>query len=458
MPLILYNTLSRTKEEFHPSTWPAVKMYTCGPTVFRSPHLGNLRSFILADILRRTLEYNGYQVYHVKNITDIGHMEQEHQHPGEDDVALAVEKGAAVAAAVAEFYTGIFHEAEKRLNILPAHNFPQASQHISEVIALIRRLMEQGFAYEVSGTVYFDIGRWPQYGRLSGNRPEELAIHRVEPDPQKRNPADFTLWRRAEPQRVEWWESPWGRGYPGWHIEDSAMMLKHVGEQVDLLVGGVDDIFPHHEDVMAQCEAATEKPLATYWIHGEHLEAEGERMVVIAENVITLEDLVTRGVDPLAFRYLCLTAHYRSKLHFTWESIRAAESALRNLRGKLAEEVEGAQPSSRGQPYVDAFVAAINNDLDMPRALGILWEVVRSALPFEERRKLAGDFDRVLGLGLAHVVPQELPEAALRLIQEREMARSSQDWARSDELRQQLLAMGIEVRDTPQGSRYSPRY
>lgn len=457
MAIVLYNTLTRRKQEFWPLDSPQVKMYTCGPTVYRFAHLGNLRTFLMADLLRRTLEYNGYQVCQVQNITDVGHMADERFDRGEDKMLLAARLEDRSPWEIAAFYTEAFFRDEGRLGIQPATVFPRASQHIPEMLALVPRLLEKGYAYEVGGNIYYAVGRFEGYGQLSGNKPDKLraGIHRVGTDPRKRDPADFTLWKKAGPGRLVYWDSPWGPGYPGWHIECSAMAMKYMGEQLDLHTGGVDLVFPHHEDEIAQSEAATGKPFVQCWVHGEHLQAEGRRMAKSAGNYYTLQDLIAKGFDPLAFRYLCLTAHYRTKLNFTWESLKAAQSALGSLRSRLSEMPPSSAPepiNTAGQEYARRFLEAINNDLDMPAALVVLWDTLRADLPPAEKRRLALDYDRLLGLGLGQAEEEELPEGARRLIEAREQARQARDWATADALRQKLTQMGIEVRDTPQGT------
>ena len=313
-------------------------MYSCGPTVYRYAHIGNLRTYLMADWLRRTLEALGYEVTHVKNITDVGHMRQEHLERGEDKVIAAALAEGKTPQQIAQFYTEAFLRDERRLNVLPAHHYPRASEHVPDMVALVERLLAAGYAYESQGNVYFDVSRFPDYGKLSGQVAHALEEGvRVEPDPLKRDQRDFTLWKAAEPGRLLKWPSPWGEGFPGWHIECSAMSIRYLGPRLDIHTGGVDNIFPHHEDEIAQSEAAYGAPFVRYWVHGQHLLVDGLKMAKSTGNVYTLDDLLRRGFEPLAFRYLCATVHYRTRMNFTWDSLRAAQRGLLRLRRHAQE-------------------------------------------------------------------------------------------------------------------------
>src|SRR3990172_2232310 len=328
-----FNTLTRQVEPFAPVERGRVTIYTCGPTVYRHAHIGNMRSYLMADWLRRLLEVQGYSVVHVKNITDVGHMRQEMLERGEDKVIAAALAEGKTPGQIAQFYTRAFLEDETKLNILPAHTFPRASENVREMVEMTRQLVEKGYAYEAGGNVYFDVRSFPEYGRLSGQRGEGLESGgRVEADPLKRDQRDFTLWKAAEPGRALKWRSPWGGGFPGWHIECSAMAAKYLGREVDFHTGGVDNIFPHHEDEIAQSEAAFGARHVRCWVHGQHLLVDGVKMAKSTGNVYTIADLEGRGFDPVAFRYLCATAHYRARLNFTWQSLRAAQVGLKRLR------------------------------------------------------------------------------------------------------------------------------
>ncbi len=456
MSLRFTNTLSRAKEEFR-ALDPAgklVRMYTCGPTVYRFAHVGNLRSYLAADVARRILEYHSYEVFQVKNITDVGHMRDDLQDQGEDKILFAALQEGKTPWEIAEFYTQAFLQDEKRLNILPARVFPRATGHIPEMIAIIRTLLEKGYAYEAGGAIYFDVSRFADYGKLSGNRMDKLrAGTRVKVEGDKQEPEDFALWKKAEPGRLMKWDSPWGEGFPGWHIECSAMSMKYLGEQLDIHTGGVDNIFPHHEDEIAQSEAATGKEFVRYWLHGEHLMVDDTRMAKSAGNFYVLQDIINSGFHPLAYRYLCLTAHYRSKLNFTWDSLKAAEIALNRLYDYMADWDE---PGQTDEEWRQQFQGAVDDDLDTPRALALVWDMVRSDLPSSIKAALMLDYDRILGLGLDKVQrrEKELPEEIAELIREREEARRSRDWGKSDAMRERLKEMGVEIQDTPEGPKW----
>jgi len=458
MAMQLYNTLSRRKQEFHPLKPGEVSIYSCGPTVYRNVHIGNLRTYLMADWLRRTLEARGLRVKHVKNITDVGHMRQEMLDRGEDKVIAAALAAGKTPQQIAEDYTQSFLHDEAALNIEPAHVFPKATEHVSHMVALIERLIERGMAYEVEGNVYFAVERFPEYGKLSGNTGESLLEGvRAEADPHKRDPRDFALWKAAEPGRSVKWPSPWGEGFPGWHIECSAMSIHHLGEQFDIHTGGVDNIFPHHEDEIAQSEGALRHPVVRYWVHGQHLLVDGLKMAKSTGNSYTLADLTSRGFDPLAFRYLCATVHYRHRLNFTFESLRAAAFGLNRLRQEAflaAETADG--DAGEGSEWERRFWEALDDDLHLPKALAVVWELLRSDTAPGGKARLLRRFDQVLGLDL---VPArvELP-APLRLaVDERQRLREQADFGGADRLREQIERDGLEVRDTRNGPLVAPR-
>ncbi|MBI2935313.1 MAG: cysteine--tRNA ligase [Chloroflexi bacterium] len=459
----LYNTLTRRVEEFRPLRPETVTMYTCGPTVYRFAHIGNLRSYLLADWLRRALEAQGLSVYHVKNITDVGHMRQEMLEQGGDKVILAALKEGKTPQQIAKLYTEAFHQDEARLNILPAHRFPRASQHIEPMIALTQRLLEKGYAYEVNGNVYYSIEKFPTYGALSGNTGEGLLQGvRAEADPQKRDPRDFTLWKGAEPGRSLRWPSPWGDGFPGWHIECSAMSVMYLGKQIDIHTGGVDNIFPHHEAEIAQCEGAYGMPFVSYWVHGQHLLADGIKMAKSQGNDYTLSDLESRGFEPAAFRYFCLTTHYRRRMNFTFTALRAAQQALLHLKDCVwdwTQDTGQEEPRSKeAESWRERFWRAVSNDLDLPRALAVLWELVASGLPAAEKLGLLLEFDRILGLDLARVPEAfQIPQQVMPLLQERQSLRNRYVFPQADGLRLQLGEAGYLVRDTTRGPRIRPK-
>ncbi len=454
----LHNTLTRRVEPLEPLEPGRVGIYTCGSTVYKYAHIGNLRTYLFGDLLHRTLEYLGYEVRYVKNITDVGHMrdDQLDSLTGPDKIELAAETEGKSPMEIADFYTAAWLEDEALLNILPADLMPKATEHIDEMIALTERLLANGLAYEVDGTIYFDVSEFPGYGRLSGQKVEEThAGHRVEVESDKRDPADFALWKHAGHHRLMKWPSPWGDGFPGWHIECSAMSLKHLGERFDVHTGGIDLKFPHHEDEIAQSEGALGHPVVTVWMHGEFLTTGDAKMAKSAGNIIRVADLPEIGHEPLDFRYLALTAHYRSKLDFTAEAMHAASSGLARLR-RAASGLDAPADLSRGPmaSYRARFADAIADDLATPRALATAHEVASASdLTDAQRRALLLDFDRVLGLDLGVAVSEEapLPDAAADLLERRAAARAIHDFASSDALRDELAAIGVEVRDTPDG-------
>jgi cysteinyl-tRNA synthetase len=461
MPLRFYTTLTRKKQEFAPVQSGRATIYSCGPTVYRDVHIGNLRAFLTADLLRRVLEDQGYEVKQVKNITDVGHMRQEMLERGEDKVIAAALAEHKTPKEITDFYTDAFHRDEEFLNIKAAHVYPRATEHIGHMLALAERLVERGFAYVVEGNVYFDVSRFPSYGRLSGNLPESLLEGvRAEADPLKHDARDFALWKAAEPGRLMKWPSPWGEGFPGWHIECSAMSIHHLGERFDLHTGGVDNIFPHHEDEIAQSEAALGHRVVGCWLHTQHLLVDGVKMAKSSGNTYTLADLRERGFEPLAFRYLCLTAHYRHRLNFTFPSLRAAAVGLRGLReaafllgcdGETGES--GAMDEWRRR-----FWDAVEDDLALPRALGVTWQMLGSGLPSAARGRLLLEFDEVLGLDLARVAAsgRAIPEPVRMLVDRRQERRLEGDFAAADTLRDEIKVMGYEVRDTRQRPQVVP--
>lgn len=461
----LHNSLSRRTEVLEPIEPGRVGIYTCGSTVYKYAHIGNLRTYLFGDLLHRTLEYLGYEVRYVKNITDVGHMrdDQLDEVEGEDKIERAAETEGKTPQQIADFYTAAWLEDEALLNILPVDVMPKATDHIPEMIELTQRLLDKGLAYEVDGTIYYDVSEFDGYGKLSGQKVAEThAGHRVEVESDKHDPADFALWKRAGAHRFMKWPSPWGDGFPGWHIECSAMSLKHLGERFEIHTGGIDLKFPHHEDEIAQSEGALGHEVVSLWMHGEFLTMEDAKMAKSAGNVLRVADLPGMGYEPLAFRYLALTAHYRSKLDFTADAMHAAASGLARLRRAVGSASDGsvelaAQPMAA---YRARFVEAIADDLAMPRALATAHEVASASdLTDAQRRALLLDFDRVLGLSLdaPAEVEHELPEGAAELLERRAGARAARDFATSDALRDELAALGVDVRDTPAGQETTVR-
>jgi len=452
--LKLYNTLTRRSDELRPVRPGTVLMYTCGPTVYRFVHIGNLRSYLLADLIRRALELQGVAVRQVKNITDVGHLTDEMFDRGEDKMLVAARQEHKTPQEIAAFYTKAFHEDEDLLNIEPAQVYPRASDHIPEMIAIVTQLLESGYAYRVGDAIYYDISKFPSYGMLSGNTQERLrAGHRAEVDVNKRHPSDFVLWNLAGGRRLMKWPSPWGEGYPGWHIECSAMSLKHLGDRFDVHTGGFDNIFPHHEDEIAQSQAYLGHLPVEMWVHGEHLLVEGKKMAKSAGNIVRLVDLRERALDPLAFRYLCLTARYRAKLNFTWEAARAADHALRRIRDAIATVAPAEDLSRRAQELDQVFLGYLIDDLDTPQALALMSSTLASALPVGEKRRLLERWDRVLGLALViNAEERQLTEEESALLAARAEARAQRDFAEADRLRGLLALRGIAVADGPLGT------
>jgi cysteinyl-tRNA synthetase len=458
-PMRLYNSLTRRVDALEPVEAGQVTIYTCGSTVYRYAHIGNLRTYLFGDLLRRTLAYLGYGVLYVKNITDVGHMRHDLTDTGEDRMEQAAIDEGKSPTEIADFYTAAWLEDERAINILPADVMPKATDHIPEMIAIIETLLRRGLAYRVGATVYYDVGAFGGYGRLSGQRVDATeAGHRVEVEVDKRNPQDFALWKVAEPGRIMKWASPWGEGFPGWHIECSAMSMKYLGERFDIHTGGIDLKFPHHEDEIAQSEGATGHQVVNVWMHGEFLTLDDAKMAKSAGNIIRVSELPQKGFTPLEFRYLALTAHYRSKLDFTEHAMQAAASGLRRLRRSVAEAgTEDASADLSAEPmagYRARFVEAISDDLAMPAAVAVAHAVAAASdLSDQQRGTLLLDFDRVLGLDLTAPADEagELPEGAAALLSRRADARAGRDYATSDRLRDELAALGVEVRDTPAG-------
>ena len=467
-PIYLYNTLTRSKELFQPLNPPKVGIYNCGPTVYKDIHVGNFRAFMTTDWLRRMLEYNGYDVFLVRNITDVGHLhDSDVAESGEDKLEHEARVTGRSAYEIAAYYIQQYLADSAELNILPAHVNPRATEHIPEMQEMIEILIERGLAYAVDGNIYYDVSRFPNYGQLSGNTVANLRTGgsgrvQLEIAEDKEAPEDFALWKHGDASRQMNWHSPWGIGFPGWHIECSAMSTEYLGEQFDIHTGGIDLVFPHHEDEIAQSQGVTGKKPVQFWVHNEFLIFGSLKMSRSKGNVILVSTLKERGIDPLAYRYLLLTAHYRSKLNLTDESITAAQNGLNNLRADLAElpapGVDDFQSdwSEEAQQVRDAFHLAINDDLELPTALSITREVARNGkIAPAERRRLVLDFDRVLGLRLDTIEPKQpriISDEVRALVHERDVARAARDWKRSDQLRDQLIALGFEVRDTPNGT------
>jgi cysteinyl-tRNA synthetase len=495
LTLRVRDTLTRTVLPVEPLEPGRVRMYSCGPTVYRYAHVGNLRTFLLADVIRRALLYHGIDVRHVQNITDVGHLRADDAGREVDPMLTAAGLEGRSSREIANAYEAAFHADAALLNLLPAQAYPRATDHIGDMLALIEQLIDLGHAYATrEGNVYYSVASFPGYGALSGNSLDELrAGHRGEIEPDKRDPADFALWKAAGEGRVLRWPSPWGEGFPGWHIECSAMALRHLGPRFDIHTGGEDNVFPHHEDEIAQSAPIVGGPPARLWVHGAHLLMSGRKMSKSAGNFQRITELVEAGIDPLAFRYLCLTARYARKLNLSDESLAGAAGGLSSLRAELAglgvAPADGtwatpapggaddsppfadrahapvAPLSRRGRDLHERFAAAIDDDLDTPVALRIARETLRAPIPEDERWWLVLDMDFVLGLDLDRAVAstalpgpgpsavaEALPKRAAELLAARTAARAAQDWAAADRLRDELRALGVEVVDMSDGT------
>ena len=459
----LYDSLTRELHDVSPADGETVKVYSCGPTVYRYIHIGNMRSFMLGDLIRRTLRFEGFAVRWIMNITDVGHMTDDVSDTGRDKMELAEADEGLSAAEIAQKYTDAFLDDSDLVGIERADLYPRATDHIDDMIKVIQTLLEKGHAYEVDGTVYYDVTSFPGYGKLSGNDLDQLrAGHRQEVavDPAKRHPEDFALWKRAGRNRALRWPSPWGDGYPGWHIECSAMSMKHLGDRFDIHTGGNDNKFPHHEDEIAQSEAAVGHQVVTTWVHGGFLQMSGQKMAKSARNIYRVTDLAEQGVDPLAYRLLCFGTRYRSEMDFSWEALEGQHRRLAELRRRMASWAPGTQQRSEAAKALDArFREAVANDLDLPRALVVLNETVGAVVPDAERYGLLASWDEILGLDLEREAREGFEPTAevLALVAERDAARADKDFVRSDGIRQRLQAMGFEVMDTPEGTKVRPR-
>ncbi|HEU4831712.1 MAG TPA: cysteine--tRNA ligase [Actinomycetota bacterium] len=459
----LYDSLTRELHDVSPVDGETVKIYSCGPTVYRYIHIGNMRSFMLGDLIRRALRFEGFTVRWIMNITDVGHMTDEVSDTGRDKMELAEADEGLSAAEIAQKYTDAFLLDSDLVGIERADLYPRATDHIDDMIKIIQTLIEKGHAYEVDGTVYYDVTSFPGYGKLSGNTLDQLrAGHRQEVavDPAKRHPEDFALWKKAGPNRALKWPSPWGDGYPGWHIECSAMSMKHFGERFDIHTGGNDNKFPHHEDEIAQSEAAVGHPVVSTWVHGGFLRMGKVKMAKSAGNILRVTDLAAQGVDPLAYRLLCFGTRYRSEMNFDWEALEGQHRRLTEVRRKVADWGPASADRSGAAEALDArFREAVADDLDLPRALVVMNETVTARVPDGEKVDLMMSWDQVLGLDLGRLAREvfEPSVEAIALIAERDRARAEKDFARSDEIRDRLQAMGLEVMDTPEGTKVRPR-
>ncbi|MCE9644176.1 cysteine--tRNA ligase [Candidatus Parcubacteria bacterium] len=458
MPLRLYNTVSRQKEDFTPTPPYEVRMYHCGPTVYDYAHIGNLRSFTFADILRRTLEKLGYSTKQVINITDIGHLVGDADDT-EDKMTVALKREGKPLTREAMLELGTFYmEAFKKdleaMNILAPHELPRASEHITEDIALLERLENKGFLYKTSDGLYFDTSKDPHYGKLAGKElpPVDESRSRIGANAEKKNPRDFALWKFDE---ALGWQSPWGKGFPGWHIECSAMSMRYLGETFDIHTGGIDHIPVHHTNEIAQSESATGKPLSRFWMHNAFINIEDQKISKSLGNTFSLRDIEEKGFSPLDYRFWLLSGHYRSPMNFSWEALEGARSARAQLVKSASQITLGEKPSGSDdtQAYEQKFLEALEDDLNTPQALAAAFELAKDENVDEEAKQDAlARMDTVLALGLNQVIPDDI----LALARERESARTSKDFPTSDRLRDELKERGFGLEDTSKGVRIYP--
>ncbi|MFH0928346.1 MAG: cysteine--tRNA ligase [bacterium] len=453
MNIQLYNTLTKKKEEFKPIQAGQVGLYSCGPTVYNFAHIGNLRAYLFADVLKRVLKLNGLEVKHVMNITDVGHLATDAD-TGEDKVEKAARQSGKSAWELAEMYTKAFKKDLEDLNIIAPDVWCKATDHVEEQIALVKTLEEKGFTYKTGDGIYFDTSKFSEYGKLSGQKlGEKKAGARVAVRDEKKHPADFALWKfspKNEKRQMEW-VAPWGKGFPGWHLECSAMSVKYLGQPFDIHTGGIDHIPVHHENEIAQSVAAYGKPLANYWMHSDFLIMDEKKMSKSAGTFMTLRDLVMNSAEALAYRLFFFNAHYRAKLNFTFDALRASANALRTLRATLREWDE---PMGNLPEYEKKFLERANDDLDLPGALAVMWEMVKDQnAPTAAKAASILYMDRVLGLNLQEFIGKkiEIPEGITALVEEREKARLAKDWLRADELRLEIELAGFKLEDSPTG-------
>jgi len=458
--LRIYNTLTREKEEFVPLEAGKVRMYTCGPTVYHHQHIGNLRTYVFEDVLRRVLEFNGYQVNHVMNVTDVGHLQSDAD-AGDDKMMLAAKREQRSPWDIAREYEAEFLDHTSQLNIKRPTTICRATEHIPEMIDMVSVLVEQGYAYQSGGNVYFDVSKFDRYSDFARLRIENFEkTDRVEHDERKRNQADFALWFSVSkfPNQIMKWASPWGEGFPGWHIECSAMASKYLGKRIDIHCGGIDHIPVHHTNEIAQAECCHGHKWVNYWLHGEHLHDATGKMSKSKGEFLTLDSLTKDEYDALDYRYLLLTAHYRGSVTFSYESLNMARNTLKGLREtvrRLRDAAEGLpdSPSAAFYEHEASFIAAVNDDLHMPIALTVMWATTKDdRLSAAEKLALLNEYDQIFGLDLDQHVEYMLTSSQKTLLDARLEARKNKNWAESDRIRDELLAQGIALEDGPQGT------
>jgi cysteinyl-tRNA synthetase len=466
-PIYFYNSLTNKKELFKPLSAKNVSMYSCGPTVYDHIHIGNLRAYLLPDLIKRTLIFNGYDVAHVINFTDFGHLTDDGDE-GEDKMMKALKReGKPVTLAamreVADIYMQSFKDDTEAFHNIPPTKYTPASEYIDDEIRLVKTLYEKGYAYETSDGVYFDISKFPTYGQIGNIDVQKLRDGaRVEVNPEKRHPADFALWKKS----LLGWESAWGKGFPGWHIECTAMIFATLGKQIDIHTGGEDLKYTHHNGEIAQAEAVTGKPYVGYWLHNAHLAIDGTKIAKSTGNGIRLSGLIDRGIPALAYRYWLLTAHYRSPINFTFEALNASKQALFRLKRFVFEESKNIS-GKPNEKYIAKFTTYMNDDLDTPRAIALMWEIVKdTTLENSEKVATLKEMDSVLDIGLSDdkdtitrelgiIASDALPDDIQKLLDERDIARTVHNWSEADRIRETLNYKGYVVEDTPQGQKIS---
>lgn len=461
-----YNTLSKSKEEFHPLESGKVGMYSCGPTVYNYIHIGNIRAYVFSDTLRRVLENAGYEVKLIQNITDAGHLTNDdiaQGDSGEDKIEKKARAEKKTPEEITLFYENYFHQTENAMNILPAQYFPRATAHIIQMIKLIEILIAKGHAYEKNGNVFLDVTTFPHYGELSGNTLDNLKVGaRLEAHPDKKNPWDFALWLKAPADHIMHWTSPWSEGYPGWHIECSAMSMEYLGDTLDIHTGGEDNIFPHHEAEIVQSEGVTGKPFVKFWLHTRHILVNGEKMSKSKGNFYTLEDVIEKGFSPMDFRILLLSAHYRSQMNFTWESLMQAkknkESIFATVRRMTDTTLtDDASSLLSGTDEYQKIKESMEDDLNSPEALSLtlsLCKKINLALDQNnaiDQPSLRAVFKKIFFLFGLKEESQTIPEEINILAQERSEAREEKNFTESDRLRDLINVRGYKIEDTKDG-------
>ena len=462
MSLKIYNTLSHSEEEFIPWNGKVVNMYTCGPTVYHFAHIGNLRTYIMEDVLERTLRYLGYNVKRCMNITDVGHLSSDSD-TGNDKMVTAAQKEHKTVLEIAKYYTDIFFEDFKKLNIIKPEIVSPATENIDEYIKIIQKLLDTGYAYEAGGNVYFDTSKLKQYYVLTNHTEEELldgVRDTVEVDNNKKNKADFVLWftkSKFDSQDLKW-ESPFGLGYPGWHIECSGISMKYLGEQLDIHCGGVDNIFPHHTNEIAQSESFLSHPWCKYWFHVEHLNDESGKMSKSKGKTLTVDTLIENGYDPLSYRFLCLQSHYRKQLTFSYSSLDGAENAYKKLKNRvLSLSKEGEVDTEAFNTYKNNFVSYLEDDINTANAISVIYDVLKANTNDLTKYELIKDFDKVLGLELTTETNNTIQvdiEFINSKIEERNEAKKNKNYELADQIRNELLEMGIILKDTREGTTF----